>query len=136
MSGNPQMVWQGRRVRDGESTAFGGLGFRVCFVALLVAIQPTDGVNFTGPYIHLNPEVKVPSRSSRSQCCTRPQDAAWAILFNVVITQFFPPVVHNMYSPPEAGRIWGIWGSYYNIPKAIVYLLKGDYTPKPLNPKP
>ena len=25
-------------------------------------------------------------------------------------------------------RIWGIWGSYYNIPKAIFYLLKGDYT--------
>ena len=22
----------------------------------------------------------------------------------------------------------GIWGSYYNIPKAIFYLLKGDYT--------
>ena len=24
-------------------------------------------------------------------------------------------------------RIWDIWGSYYNIPKAIVYLLKEDY---------
>ena len=24
-------------------------------------------------------------------------------------------------------RIWDTWGSYYNIPKAIVYLLKGDY---------
>ena len=23
-------------------------------------------------------------------------------------------------------RIWCIWGSYYNIPKAIFYLLKGD----------
>ena len=23
-------------------------------------------------------------------------------------------------------RIWGIWGSYYTIPKAIFYLLKGD----------
>ena len=22
---------------------------------------------------------------------------------------------------------WGIWGSYCNIPKAIFYLLKGDY---------
>ena len=22
--------------------------------------------------------------------------------------------------------MWGIWGSYYNIPKAIFYLLKGD----------
>ena len=22
------------------------------------------------------------------------------------------------------------WGSYYNIPKAIFYLLKGDYTPE------
>ena len=32
-----------------------------------------------------------------------------------------------MYSPPYADRIWGIWGTYYNIPKAILYLLKGDY---------
>ena len=24
-------------------------------------------------------------------------------------------------------RIWGIRGSYYDIPKAIFYLLKGDY---------
>ena len=24
-------------------------------------------------------------------------------------------------------RIWGIWGSYYNISKAIFYLLTGDY---------
>ena len=23
-------------------------------------------------------------------------------------------------------RIWGIWGSYYNIPKAIFYPIKGD----------
>ena len=24
-------------------------------------------------------------------------------------------------------RIWGMWGSCYNIPEAICYLLKGDY---------
>ena len=30
------------------------------------------------------------------------------------------------YSPPDVDRIWGIWGSYYNIPKAVFYLLKGD----------
>ena len=24
--------------------------------------------------------------------------------------------------------VWGIWGSYYKIPKAIFYLLKGDHT--------
>ena len=29
--------------------------------------------------------------------------------------------------PPYVDRIWGIWGSYYNIPKAIFYLLKRDY---------
>ena len=23
--------------------------------------------------------------------------------------------------------MWCIWGSYYNVPKAIFYLLKGDY---------
>ena len=28
-------------------------------------------------------------------------------------------------SPPEVDRVWRIWGSYYNIPKAIFYLLKG-----------
>ena len=37
------------------------------------------------------------------------------------------------YSPPEVDRIWGIWGSYYKKPKAIFYLLQGDYT---LSPKP
>ena len=26
-------------------------------------------------------------------------------------------------------RIWGVWGSYYSIPKAVFYLLKGHYTP-------
>ena len=31
-------------------------------------------------------------------------------------------------SPPKVDRIWAIWGSYHNIPKAIFYLLKGDYT--------
>ena len=42
------------------------------------------------------------------------------------------------YSPPEVDRIWGIWESEYNIPKAIFHLLKGDYTPdaRNLNPKP
>ena len=25
-------------------------------------------------------------------------------------------------------RVWGIWGSYYHIPKAIFYLLEGDCT--------
>ena len=44
-------------------------------------------------------------------------------------------------SPPLVDRIWGIWGSYYNIPKAIFYLLKGDYILKqeawtPLEEKP
>ena len=33
-------------------------------------------------------------------------------------------------SPPLVDRIWAIWGSYYNIPKAIFYLLKGDYKAK------
>ena len=29
--------------------------------------------------------------------------------------------------PLKIDRIWGIWGSYYRIPKAIFYLPKGDY---------
>ena len=32
-----------------------------------------------------------------------------------------------VYSRPQVDRIWGTWGSYYNMPKAIFYLLKGDY---------
>ena len=35
------------------------------------------------------------------------------------------------WGPPirEITRQWGIWGSYYKIPKSIFYLLKGDYNP-------
>ena len=29
-------------------------------------------------------------------------------------------------NPPSVDRIWGIWGSYYNIPEPIFYLLKRD----------
>ena len=29
--------------------------------------------------------------------------------------------------PLLVDRIWVIWGSYFNIPKAIFYLLQGDY---------
>ena len=36
-------------------------------------------------------------------------------------------VTEIKFSPPDVDRIWGTWGSYYNIPKAIFYLLKGDY---------
>ena len=34
------------------------------------------------------------------------------------------------YSPPYVDRIWGIWGSYYSIPKVIFYLLEAHYNPK------
>ena len=30
------------------------------------------------------------------------------------------------YSPPYVDRIRAIWGSYFDIPKAIFYLLRGD----------
>ena len=29
--------------------------------------------------------------------------------------------------PPEVDRVRGIWGSYYNVPEAIFYLLNGGY---------
>ena len=32
-----------------------------------------------------------------------------------------------IYSAPSLDRIWAIWGSYFRLPKAIFYLLKGDY---------
>ena len=38
-------------------------------------------------------------------------------------------VYARIYSPPEVDRIWGMWGSYDNVPKAIFYLLKGSYKP-------
>ena len=31
--------------------------------------------------------------------------------------------------PPEVDRIWDIWGSYSHLPKALFYLLKGNYKP-------
>ena len=31
------------------------------------------------------------------------------------------------YIPLSVDRIWSIWGLYYNIPKAMFYLLKGAY---------
>ena len=30
-------------------------------------------------------------------------------------------------SSPPLDRLWGIWGSYCNMPKAVFYLLQGDY---------
>ena len=33
----------------------------------------------------------------------------------------------DYYSPRYVDRIWVIWGAYYNTPKAIFYLLEGDY---------
>ena len=35
--------------------------------------------------------------------------------------------LRDVYNPPEVNRIWGIWGSDYNVPKDVFYLLKGDY---------
>ena len=32
----------------------------------------------------------------------------------------------RVYSPPQVDRMWGIWGSYDNILRAIFYLLTGD----------
>ena len=35
--------------------------------------------------------------------------------------------IYSIYSPPAVDIIWGIWKIYDNVPKAIFYLLKGDY---------
>ena len=35
--------------------------------------------------------------------------------------------------PPYANRIWGIWGSYNDVPQAMFYLLMGDYNATPHN---
>ena len=48
---------------------------------------------------------------------------------NLVPDDTFPCFfLTGLYSPPEVDGIWGIWRSYSNIPNAIFYLLKGDYT--------
>ena len=38
-----------------------------------------------------------------------------------------PPILQIMFPPKYVG-VWDIWGSYYDIPKAIFYLLKGNPT--------
>ena len=35
--------------------------------------------------------------------------------------------IMRRHNPPGVDRIWGTWGSYYNITKAIFHLLKGHY---------
>ena len=42
--------------------------------------------------------------------------------------QRIPPLTPNpkTYSPPQVDTIWGIWGSYYNILKAVFHLHKGE----------
>ena len=42
---------------------------------------------------------------------------------NTVDSKTASPRVVNPYNPSEVDRIWGIWGSYYNTPEAILYLL-------------
>ena len=37
------------------------------------------------------------------------------------------PRTHVTIIVSQVDRIWDIWESYYNIPEAIFYLLKGDY---------
>ena len=37
--------------------------------------------------------------------------------------QQFSYNLYSTYSPPQVDRIWGVWGSCYNILKAIFYLL-------------
>ena len=58
----------------------------------------------------------------------------------VAVALKFPTCLHDRivvhvsvgsYSHPLS--ICGIWGSYYNVPKAILYLLKGDYIQKTSN---
>ena len=37
----------------------------------------------------------------------------------------------TMIIPVKYTEYGGIWGAFFNIPKSIFYLLKGDYEPKP-----
>ena len=48
----------------------------------------------------------------------------WGLGFRVLGLGFLG---FSVYRPPEVDRIWGIRGSYYHIPRAIFYLLKGGY---------
>ena len=41
-------------------------------------------------------------------------------------------IANHGHSPASVNRIWGIWGSYCNIPKAIFYLLQGTISGTPI----
>ena len=51
-------------------------------------------------------------------------EVLWSILVLLNMLRVFECV---RLRTPQADRIWGIWGSYYSIRKAIFYLLNGDY---------
>ena len=52
----------------------------------------------------------------------------WDLGFRV-LKECYPPRASSnppaYIAAPHVDRIWGICGSYYNIPKALFYLLKG-----------
>ena len=74
----------------------------------------------------------------RTDCLARPCSP---ITFN---QELWTSTRFRVIVPPFVDRRWGIWGSYYNIPKAIFYLLLEDYKglgfrilkPKPSKPIP
>ena len=77
---------------------------------------------FTSSFVDLEPEEepqqREPGRHVENPC-------------RLCLTSVEVPPLQSFrtYSPPSVDRTWGIWGSYHNIPKAIFYLLKGDYIP-------
>ena len=59
----------------------------------------------------------------RHSPCTTTRSASQAL--TQLATQMCTSCCGRHYSAPQVDRIWGIWGSYYDIPKAIFYLLEG-----------
>ena len=70
----------------------------------------------------------LPSLASHRSFQARSQVALKLDVFEEEGLDPYPqPWPSTVYSSPEVDRIWGIWGSYYNVPKATFYLLKGHY---------
>ena len=58
---------------------------------------------------------------SVSFCAPKPREVSATNQWRIYIIYIYAHI------PPQAHRIWGMWGSDYRTSKAISYLLKGDY---------
>ena len=92
-----------------------------CYSQKKVATMRNTHSSIARERIILNPDDRSPEPRKRHACAARRTSCSR------VTASFSLAFRFSVYNPPQVDRIWGIWGSGYNIPKAIFYLLKGDY---------